>query len=273
MMQVRWAWPPGPAARPREGGRARVAGSAAACLTGLLLVVAWGWVYPGEAAAQLDRAHLVERVKALSTKGVALQKEGRYQEAVETFLQAYEVLPLSTLLYNIARVYDKMGRVKDAVEYYRRYIVAENTRPRLFAIATERYHALNKKLERERLASEVEGPGGPKVEDWPLEETSRASPVEHLTSSSTNAAWITLGAGTLSALTGVAFGISARATYGDYSSSRALDAKEDLKASAWRQAVAADVFMGLGLTAMVTGGVWLLLESLDSASKPVETQR
>jgi hypothetical protein len=49
-------------------------------------------------------------------------EEGRYQSAIEEFEKAYEFDPIPAFLYNIAQCYEKLGKLRPAVEYLNRFL-------------------------------------------------------------------------------------------------------------------------------------------------------
>jgi tetratricopeptide (TPR) repeat protein len=49
-------------------------------------------------------------------------QEGRYQDAVDLFLKAYQVDPQPELLYNVAQAYERLGDVRNALRSYRDYL-------------------------------------------------------------------------------------------------------------------------------------------------------
>lgn len=60
--------------------------------------------------------------KQLFQRGEEAYKEGRYAEAVELFLRAYEEDPHPALVYNVGQAYEKSGDVPNALRSYRSYL-------------------------------------------------------------------------------------------------------------------------------------------------------
>jgi hypothetical protein len=86
-------------------------------------------------------------LSGLYDKGATAFSEGRYAEAVRAFEQAYRMKPAASLLFNIARAYDRLFIVDNdevalqrAIESYREYL-AEGKVPRQRE-AIERLEAL-----------------------------------------------------------------------------------------------------------------------------------
>ncbi|HEY8210700.1 MAG TPA: TonB-dependent receptor [Myxococcaceae bacterium] len=57
-------------------------------------------------------------------RGMGLIAKGSYDEGIGELREAYVIKPHPNVLYNIARAYLDAGRVKEAVEYYRRYMAS-----------------------------------------------------------------------------------------------------------------------------------------------------
>ncbi|HVE87186.1 MAG TPA: TonB-dependent receptor [Myxococcales bacterium] len=57
-------------------------------------------------------------------KGMGLIARGSFDEGIGELREAYAIKPHPNVLYNIARAYLDAGRVKEATEYYRRYLAA-----------------------------------------------------------------------------------------------------------------------------------------------------
>ena len=49
-------------------------------------------------------------------------QEGRYEDAVDLFLKAYQIDPQPELLYNVAQAYERLGDVRNALRSYRDYL-------------------------------------------------------------------------------------------------------------------------------------------------------
>lgn len=83
-----------------------------------------------------------ETAQRLSDEGLEAYRAGKYETAARLYKQAFQVRGDPALLYNLARTYEKMGKASLAVEYYRRYLVAEGTDPKLRARAEERVSSM-----------------------------------------------------------------------------------------------------------------------------------
>ena len=75
----------------------------------------------------------------------------RYNEAIECFKQAYEIIEEQELLFNIARAHQKMSNKKEAIEWYERFLGAPGTTSDLRKLALTN----SEKLRREIAAEEA----------------------------------------------------------------------------------------------------------------------
>ncbi|MBW2463340.1 MAG: tetratricopeptide repeat protein [Deltaproteobacteria bacterium] len=62
-----------------------------------------------------------ERARELYLEGDQLYAEGRYEEAVESFVASYELSGRPLLLFNLANSYERMGAYEEAADALRRY--------------------------------------------------------------------------------------------------------------------------------------------------------
>ncbi|MCK6524312.1 tetratricopeptide repeat protein [Myxococcota bacterium] len=98
-----------------------------AALRALFLLAALAAVAPA-AHAQDDATEA--RAKELYENGAALYEEGRYEEAILAWEEAYRLSSRPVLLFNIANAYERLGRYDEAIDALSRY--------RAFAKAEER---------------------------------------------------------------------------------------------------------------------------------------
>lgn len=89
-----------------------------------------GWIllWAGLAAAQSGTDDA--RAKEIYENGVILYDEGRYDDAIVAFQEAYRLSERPELLYNIANACERAGRYREAYEALNRY--------RVYAAADER---------------------------------------------------------------------------------------------------------------------------------------
>ena len=66
------------------------------------------------ASAQAAKQHFMA--------GQSYYQQGRYEKAIEEFEEAYRLDPKPLLLYNIAQSHEKLGNLKEAVEYLEKFL-------------------------------------------------------------------------------------------------------------------------------------------------------
>jgi tetratricopeptide (TPR) repeat protein len=127
----------------------------ACVLTGLRFIVVLAWILallPTGQAALAQAAPGAEpqpalspddEAQRLSDQAVAAYEKGDYPTAERLFKQAHALRADPTLLYNLAKIYEKLNDPGQAVEYYRRYLVADSIDPKLQARAEARVKALS----------------------------------------------------------------------------------------------------------------------------------
>lgn len=93
--------------------------------------------------------------EALVRQGTELFKEGRYAEAAQAFLGAYELEPEPELLFNIAWCYEKLGDNTLARQYYERFLAAPDISRSKSAKARERLNAIDARLKGEKASVET----------------------------------------------------------------------------------------------------------------------
>jgi iron complex outermembrane receptor protein len=101
----------------------------------------------GQEPAAADDA----RARELYQNGAVLYEEGRYEDAIAAWEEAYRLSGRAALLYNMANAYERAGRWKEAMDSLQRY--------RAYASADERetldrrIRNIDRRLEEQRSAS------------------------------------------------------------------------------------------------------------------------
>lgn len=138
-------------------------------MTRLPLVLSLLCLVPSGAAAALAAATEPppqvlspdEQAQQLVDQADAAYRQGLYAQAVRLFKDAHALRAEPTILYNIARAYEKMDRKEQALEYYRRYLVAEGLDAKLRARAEEKVRLLGSAAPAPAAAVAVRHPGPP----------------------------------------------------------------------------------------------------------------
>lgn len=82
-----------------------------------------------QAGEAVDSSTPAQRAETHSRLGVEYYQSGMYKEAVREMMLAYEAVPDATLLYNVARIYQKMGQNDLAVGFFKRFVSHEGADP------------------------------------------------------------------------------------------------------------------------------------------------
>ncbi|MBJ93870.1 MAG: hypothetical protein CMP23_05265 [Rickettsiales bacterium] len=96
-----------------------------------------------EASAETPAARAEEH----SRLGVEYYQQGLYKEAVHEMMLAYEQVPDATLLYNVARIYQKMEKLDLAVQFFKRFVAHEGADPGTVQEALGHMEALEQQLQ------------------------------------------------------------------------------------------------------------------------------
>src|SRR5262245_10525525 len=72
--------------------------------------------------------------------------DGDYLRAAQMLEEVFRMEPNSRLLFNIARAYEKAGRVERAIAYYERYAASQDAEAELVARATKALAGLREEV-------------------------------------------------------------------------------------------------------------------------------
>lgn len=101
---------------------------------------------------------LEARARELFLEGDRHYVAGRYELAVERFLEAYELSGRPRLLFNLANVHERLGNYAEAADYLRRYLET----PEVHDIVSVR-----ERLERLELTAAAPTASRPPLPQWP----------------------------------------------------------------------------------------------------------
>lgn len=266
------------------GGAARWT-SRAAWLPGLLFAAALLMVATTLHAEETGGAVTdpISRAEELSREGVEAYQAGRYKDAIAAMLEARGILsehgrpPAPELLYNIARIYHKMGDKRLAHESYTRFILVDGADPAMVRKALDyREQVATATSDATRPAT---GTPGPPADPEGLSGTSgavadpgagalAASAVERpVTTQARVGIW--LGAAGLAIVSGGAvLGGLAWAADDSLSDKKSFSARKDAQDRGKALALAADITLASGLAMVTTATVLLLLDNGDESPEP-----
>jgi len=197
-----------------------------------------------------------------SRRGVAFYADGKLPEAVREMLKAYELAPESGLLYNIARIYQKMGQRDLAIHYLKEFVTQPGADPDTVQKALGHLEGLERAQAPtvKPLAEPARAPETPQPAPAPV-----PVPVEAESADNT-LAWITLGAGGAALVVGGVLGGMALSSAGDLEDAK-LGYEDKLAAqqSARDLALGADISIGVGVASAALGLVLFLISGDDEA--------
>jgi hypothetical protein len=130
------------------------------CVVAVALLVGAGVVH---AQSTKEAAEHFER-------GEKAQAEGRYRDAISSYLQAFAFAPHPNSLFNVAVCYEKLGEWRSAAEYYEKYLDLDKSASDA-AIVRGKINALRAKA----------GDPGPPVGPLPQPYTGPSGPVDRVT--------------------------------------------------------------------------------------------
>lgn len=209
----------------------------------------------------------VEKVEALAREARTLYDANEFGQAVAVYLEAYKLQPNAAVLYNVAVIYDKkLAEVDLAIDFYRRYIGSPDADPAAVQRATARVQELKAEQAARREADLARLPT--RTEQPPTEDVAlQPVAVERPLSGQTVWGYVVLGTGAALAAGGAVMGVLAGDAADDFAASTDLDDKLEHRDTAENRALIADVLIGVGAAAVVTG---LLMVILDDGEPGVD---
>lgn len=206
----------------------------------------------------------VSQVEALAGEARALYDAGEFGQAVAKYLEAYKLQPTAAVLYNVAVIYDKKLKEVDlAIDFYRRYIGSPDADPQAVQRATARLQALKAEKETRRQAelSTLTPTGGGQAEG---QRTPPPAPM----STQAVTGWVMASAGAALLIGGGVVGYLAGDSQEKFAdSTREVDDRIEARDVGEDRALIADVLLGAGAAATITG---LLLVVLDDGPAEAE---
>ncbi|MBK7585384.1 MAG: tetratricopeptide repeat protein [Myxococcales bacterium] len=239
------------------------------------------------------------RARELYKKGDAAYAEGRYEDALTAFQEAYRLSQRSPLLFNIGNALERLGKLADAADALEKYL--PHAKPAEKDVISKRVENLRKRAEEQAKKK----PKAPVVEDEPdepepkkhrrkraaepedsePEKPKAASPTRDQANPSADSGGSTLGyvlvgAGSVAIGTGAVFGLMALSARKDADAACKQSGGQTLCGESARSALdrdkryslIADLGMGIGLVSAGVG-FYLLVSEPSSESKTAARSR
>lgn len=103
--------------------------AALSCLVTALALCSSTALQAAEDDGPASAASPAERAETHSRLGVEYYEQGLYKEAVREMMLAYEAVPDAMLLYNVARIYQRMEQGDLATGFFKRFVAHEGADP------------------------------------------------------------------------------------------------------------------------------------------------
>jgi tetratricopeptide (TPR) repeat protein len=154
-----------------------------------------------------------QRAKELFGKGDTAYSEGRYEEALSAFNEAYDLSGRPQLLFNISNAAERLGRYQEAVDALEKYLASGKAKDKDVVqkrIANLRKRLDDQKAEQDRIAKEEEAKKQKEEEERKKREAEQAKqqPVAPPPEKPKPILpWILIGGGAAVFVTGGVFGV------------------------------------------------------------------
>ena len=207
----------------------------------------------------------VTPVEKLASDAAAAYRNGDYGKAAELLERAYQAQPVGTILYNLAKAYEKQGDNEKALDRYQRYLAAEDADAKYKARAEARVAAL-KELLSPKAKSVVEKPEPPPPPPPPVvqpppppavavdENWQRANRARRRD----RGVGIALGVtGVVALAAGIGLTVNASSLHDQFDGTLVESDKRGFRDSAQTQLIVAGVLYGVGAAAIAVAGYFL----------------
>lgn len=184
----------------------------------------------------------VERFKELTDLGNKKFEEGDYSAAAQAFIDAYQIRPVSNILYNVGRIYEQAGQLENALEYFERFVKSPNVAQDSRADALERIKTIKGVLELEEEESTEKNAQTPPPAA-PAGEPDRT------------VSYIVLGSSAVLLGGSLAFGFLASGEYDTFENATTLQERRDAADSGSTFSIVSDSLLISGLIAAGVGTV------------------
>lgn len=198
----------------------------------------------------------------LVDQGLELYKQQKYAEAAEVFTAAYAQRPDPSLVFNIARCYERLPDAPRAIAEYRRYLELPGTTAEQRSKARRALEALEEETAPRASPAEpsAAAPATAPPPTAPIQTTVAPAPQR-----SYAPVWILLGVGAAGLGVGTAFAITASSEASSYRTEVRDAARVEIEDRARSQAIIADIGFGVGAASLIVAGALLLFGGDDGA--------
>lgn len=175
--------------------------------------------------------------------------DGDYPLAITLLQQAYDADRNPNMLYNIARVHEAQGQLEEALDFYRRFVVAPNV-----DLDYRREALQSSETIEQTLAAKAAAERGPELAAAPPQTAVLLRPAPFPTTSAMRPLGYTLAAvGGAAVLVGAGVGVAALNKQSEFDAAGSLAERRSAGSSARDLATAADALYISGAVLIVTG--------------------
>lgn len=205
---------------------------------------------------------VTKKVEELSMQAAQAYGDGDFEESIALFEEAYELQPVANLLFNIAKVYEKVENWEKAEQNYKAYVKSPDADSKAREVAMERIDAIQEIRAAELAANKPVEEPVEKPKEEPVVE-----PAQQPKKRASALPWVVIGSGAVLAGTGAVFGILASGKQTQFEEADTADDKLEFRKSGKTFALVADGLFAAGAVAGIVG-VILLITSGGSDSAP-----
>lgn len=197
-----------------------------------------------------------QRALELFEQGRKAYKEGRYDDAVTLLKQSYELKQEPVLQYNLARAYESLGRLDEAVTAFQRYLDETQEIPDRVEIAAK-VQNLKARIEADQKAKAPPPPPTPKPTPTPApDEGAKVNPVP----------WVLAGVGGLGLIAGGVVGALASSKNDEVATASSQVEGQSLRDSAESLALGSNLALGIGGAVLLGGAIWGVVDLVGGTS-------
>jgi tetratricopeptide (TPR) repeat protein len=253
-------------------------------LSGYLMILA----FPQSATA--DDSDIKAAAKAYK-EGKAAFEQGNFKEALAAFTESYNLSEKPDLLYNLAICNEKMGEKEKAIALYELYLEekpqAEDKKKvqkkvaELKGLASAADDEKNNPASQDmQSGSETGNTTAEKTDETTADKTSNsqtdlsenmkltvAPPKDPAVQKRRLAQGLLIGIGSLTLASGILTGIASYKNYNTYKDTCSPYCSDDKVSKVKGLAIAADIQMGIGIAAIASGIIWLVVDKHKSKKK------
>jgi tetratricopeptide (TPR) repeat protein len=210
--------------------------------------------------APAAEAPVAAEFQPLVEQGLELYKQQKYAQAADVFAAAYALKADPSLVFNIARCYERLPDVPRAITEYRRYLDHAGTTAEQRGKARRALEALEEEAAPPAASPQPVASPAPAAS---ARSTEVVAPPPAKVERSYAPSWILLGVGVAGLGVGTTFAIMASGEAASYRTEVSSAQRVEIEDRARGQALAADIGFGVGAASVVAAAVLFLLSGED----------